>query len=37
LRDHFAQFIPLDTDFKNREGALLKRYAVALIALDRLH
>jgi hypothetical protein len=36
LRDHFAQFIALDTDFKNREGGLLRRYTVALIQLDRL-
>jgi hypothetical protein len=37
LRDHFAQFIPLEADFRNREGGLLRRYTVALIQLDRLH
>jgi hypothetical protein len=36
LRDHFAQFIPLETDFRNREGGLLRRYTAALIQLDRL-
>jgi uncharacterized protein (TIGR03067 family) len=30
LRDRFAQFIPLDIDFGNREGVLLKDYQRAL-------
>jgi hypothetical protein len=34
LRDRFAQFIPLDIDFKHREGGLLSRYKVALARLD---
>jgi hypothetical protein len=36
LRDHFTQFIPLDTDFKNREGYLLETYRDALKELDRV-
>jgi hypothetical protein len=30
LRDHFAQFVPLDVDFANREGRLLAAYDKAL-------
>lgn len=30
LRDRFAQFIPLDIDFANREGVLLEQYRRAL-------
>ncbi len=32
LRDRFAQFIPLDLDFSNREGGLLEHYRRALDA-----
>jgi hypothetical protein len=34
LRDRFAQFISLATDFKNREGTLLERYRTTLKELD---
>lgn len=33
LRDRFAQFVPLDVDFANREGRLLAAYDKALIQL----
>jgi hypothetical protein len=33
LRDRFAQFVPLDVDFANRESALLDRYSKALAQL----
>jgi hypothetical protein len=34
LRDRFTQFIPLATDFANREGNLLEHYRRALASLD---
>ena len=34
MRDRFAQFIDLATDFKNREGTLLERYRTTLKELD---
>lgn len=34
LRDRFTQFIPLATDFANREEALLEHYSQALASLD---
>jgi hypothetical protein len=34
LRDRFAQFVPLDVDFANREARLLKAYDRALSDLD---
>lgn len=34
LRDRFAQFIPLEIDFGNREGVLLEKYQVALEQLE---
>ena len=36
LRDRFAQFIPLATDFANREAQLLRHYRRALATLDSL-
>jgi len=36
LRDRFAQFIPLDVDFANREFRLLKLYSKALNQLPQL-
>jgi hypothetical protein len=35
LRDRFTQFIPLATDFANREGDLLEDYRRALASLDK--
>ena len=37
LRDRFAQFIPLDFDFANRERSLLKVYGKALELLPAQH
>ena len=37
LCTHFAQFIPLDIDFANRESVLLERYRGALAHLDSIH
>jgi len=34
MRDRFAPFIDLATDFKNREGTLLERYRTTLKELD---
>ena len=34
MRDRFTQFIPLATDFANREGGLLENYIQALSLLD---
>lgn len=34
LRDRFAQFVPLDIDFANREGGLVKAYDKALEQLS---
>jgi hypothetical protein len=36
MRDRFAQFIDLATDFKNRESTLLERYRTTLKELDAL-
>ena len=36
LRDRFAQFVPLDLDFSNRERVLLEHYQKALARLDQV-
>lgn len=36
LRDRFAQFVPLDMDFSNREGRLLETYDQALARITEL-
>ena len=37
MRDRFAQFIDLATDFKNREGTLVERYRTTIRRMDTSH
>jgi hypothetical protein len=37
LRDRFAEFIPIDVDFSNREKVLLSEYDAALRRLNDIH
>jgi hypothetical protein len=37
LRDRFAEFIPIDVDFSNREKVLVSEYDAALRRLNDIH